>query len=136
MRYGDGLLDEIRNRTDLVALVGRRVKLVRKGRAEFLAQFPSCASPDVLAQLDDPADPRTFERCKLDFTERERNSNLYAMHADLIALRRRDPVLRAPGLPLFPRLAASPAATLRHLLADDGGYLYARWAIEDGQAAG
>src|SRR6185312_439588 len=32
MRYGDGLLDEIRNRTDLVALVGRRVKLVRKGR--------------------------------------------------------------------------------------------------------
>src|ERR1700754_5219778 len=32
MRYGDGLLDEIRNRTDLVALVGRRVKLVRKSR--------------------------------------------------------------------------------------------------------
>jgi DNA primase len=32
MRYGDGLLDEVRNRTDLVALVGRRVKLVRKGR--------------------------------------------------------------------------------------------------------
>src|ERR1700760_904627 len=32
MRYGDGLLDEIRRRTDLVALVGRRVKLVRKGR--------------------------------------------------------------------------------------------------------
>jgi DNA primase len=32
MRYGDGLLEEIRNRTDLVALVGRRVKLTRKGR--------------------------------------------------------------------------------------------------------
>src|SRR3569623_144119 len=32
MRYGDGRLDEIRNRTDLVALVGRRGKLVRKGR--------------------------------------------------------------------------------------------------------
>jgi DNA primase len=32
MRYGEGLLDEIRQRTDLVALVGRRVKLVRKGR--------------------------------------------------------------------------------------------------------
>jgi DNA primase len=32
MRYGDGLLEEIRRRTDLVALVGRRVKLVRKGR--------------------------------------------------------------------------------------------------------
>jgi DNA primase len=32
MRYGDGLLEEIRRRTDLVQLVGRRVKLVRKGR--------------------------------------------------------------------------------------------------------
>ena len=32
MRYGEGLLEEIRRRTDLVALVGRRVKLTRKGR--------------------------------------------------------------------------------------------------------
>src|ERR1700761_4731263 len=32
MRYGEGLLEEVRRRTDLVALVGRRVKLMRKGR--------------------------------------------------------------------------------------------------------
>lgn len=32
MRYGEELLEEIRRRTDLVQLVGRRVKLVRKGR--------------------------------------------------------------------------------------------------------
>src|SRR5580698_10575303 len=32
MRYGEGLLEEVRRRTDLVQLVGRRVKLVRKGR--------------------------------------------------------------------------------------------------------
>ena len=32
MRYGDTVLEEIRRRTDLVALVGRRVKLTRKGR--------------------------------------------------------------------------------------------------------
>ncbi|HEX4118407.1 MAG TPA: DNA primase [Rhizomicrobium sp.] len=32
MRYGDGFLEEIRRRTDLVQLVGRRVKLIRKGR--------------------------------------------------------------------------------------------------------
>ncbi len=32
MRFGEGQLEEIRRRTDLVALVGRRVKLVRKGR--------------------------------------------------------------------------------------------------------
>ena len=35
MRYGEGLLEEIRRRTDLVALVGRRVKLVRKGRVTW-----------------------------------------------------------------------------------------------------
>ena len=32
MRYGEGLLEEIRRRTDLVQLVGRRIKLVRSGR--------------------------------------------------------------------------------------------------------
>ena len=32
MRYGQGLLEEILRRTDLVQLVGRRVKLSRKGR--------------------------------------------------------------------------------------------------------
>jgi len=32
MRYGQGLLEEISRRTDLVQLVGRRVKLTRKGR--------------------------------------------------------------------------------------------------------
>lgn len=32
MRYGEGLLEEILRRTDLIQLVGRRVKLTRKGR--------------------------------------------------------------------------------------------------------
>ncbi|OJU57440.1 MAG: DNA primase, partial [Alphaproteobacteria bacterium 62-8] len=32
MRYGPGLLEEILRRTDIVQLVGRRVKLTRKGR--------------------------------------------------------------------------------------------------------
>jgi hypothetical protein len=32
MRYGEGLLDEILRRTDLVQLVGKRVKLGRKGQ--------------------------------------------------------------------------------------------------------
>jgi DNA primase len=32
MRYGDGLLEEILRRTDLVQLIGRRIRLARKGR--------------------------------------------------------------------------------------------------------
>ena len=35
-----------------------------------------------------PADERTFSRCKLDFTERETNEAVYALHRDLLALRR------------------------------------------------
>ena len=36
MRYGEGLLEEIRRRTDLVQLVGRRVKLVRRGGGQMM----------------------------------------------------------------------------------------------------
>ena len=32
MRFGEDLLEEISRRTDLVQLIGRRVKLQRKGR--------------------------------------------------------------------------------------------------------
>jgi riboflavin biosynthesis pyrimidine reductase len=46
------------------------------------------------------------------------------------------PRLHAPGLPLVPRLARTVATSLRALLADEEGYLYARWGIERGQAAG
>jgi maltooligosyltrehalose trehalohydrolase len=73
--------------------------LVRRGRAEFLSQFPSIASAEVLSRLPDPADPQTFQRSKLDFSERRRHAVTYALHRDLIALRRQDPVLQGqrPG---------------------------------------
>jgi maltooligosyltrehalose trehalohydrolase len=70
--------------------------LVRKGRGEFLAQFPSLALSEMQALLPDPADHRTFERCKLDPSERQRHAEVYALHRDLIRLRRGDPVLRSP----------------------------------------
>ena len=70
-------------------------QLVCKGRAEFLAQFPSIAQPDVQGCLPDPADPRTFERCKLDFGERQAHAEAYALHGDLLRLRREQPVFRA-----------------------------------------
>ena len=72
-------------------------KLVRAGRAEFLAQFPSIAGPDAQAALADPADSLTFERSKLDLAERERHGAAYALHLDLLRLRKEDPVFRAQG---------------------------------------
>ncbi len=69
---------------------------VFKGRKEFLAQFPSLAEPEAQKQIADPGDIAVFERCRLDLSERERNTSLYDLYKDLLRLRREDPVLRRP----------------------------------------
>jgi len=61
---------------------------VRKGRGEFLAQFKSVLDFERQATLDDPGDPTTFARCKLDFHERKTHAQIYALHVDLLRLRR------------------------------------------------
>lgn len=68
-------------------------KLVKKGRFEFLAQFPSLATPEMQACLPDPASEKTFKMSKLNFADREKNREIYNMHRDLLKLRREDPVL-------------------------------------------
>ena len=54
--------------------------------------FPVCSPTDAQACLPDPADPQTFERCKLDFSERTTHGGTYALHRDLLRLRREDRV--------------------------------------------
>jgi maltooligosyltrehalose trehalohydrolase len=63
---------------------------IRKGRFEFLAQFPSLASEETQKNLPSPSDPAVFARCKLNFAERETNREFYDLHIDLIKLRRED----------------------------------------------
>jgi maltooligosyltrehalose trehalohydrolase len=72
---------------------------IKEGRFEFLKQFPSLANPDMQARLPDPTEPRSFESCRLDLSERERHHEAYALHHDLLSLRRNDPVINAqrPG---------------------------------------
>ncbi|MFN2621573.1 MAG: malto-oligosyltrehalose trehalohydrolase [Chthoniobacterales bacterium] len=67
---------------------------IRKGRFEFLAQFPSVATPEVQARLPVPHHRSTFEGCKLDWNDREKFPQLYHLHRDLIRLRRSDPRFR------------------------------------------
>jgi len=71
---------------------------VRSGRGEFLRQFPSIADlerrGDVLA---DPGNPETFRRCKLDVAERRTHAGAYALHIDLLRLRREDAAFCAPA---------------------------------------
>lgn len=68
--------------------------LVHEGRKTFLQQFRSLATPEMQENMAPPADRQTFERCKLDPAERERNAEAVRLHADLLRLRREDPVLR------------------------------------------
>lgn len=72
---------------------------VCKGRAEFLGQFRSLATAEVQHLLPDPRDPDTFERSKLDLCERELHAEAYALHRDLLRLRKQDPIFRSqrPG---------------------------------------
>ena len=63
---------------------------IRKGRFEFLQQFPSVREPSVVATLPVPARRETFERCKLDLGERETMRPFYDLHCDLMRLRRHD----------------------------------------------
>jgi maltooligosyltrehalose trehalohydrolase len=69
--------------------------LVREGRIQFLAQFRNLAQPDIRSCLADPGDRATFERCKLDFSERETHAGMYRLHKDLLRLRREEPAFRA-----------------------------------------
>jgi len=72
---------------------------IRKGRFQFLAQFPSMASEEMQRNLPSPSDPRVFTSCKLNFSERTTNCELYDLYIDLIKLRREDSRFReqVPG---------------------------------------
>ena len=61
---------------------------VRNGRSQFLLQFPSVHGYQAHQGLDDPGNESTFMRCKLDFAERTTHAAAYALHRDLLALRR------------------------------------------------
>jgi len=64
---------------------------VQKGRATFVAQFTSLASAEAQSRLPPPHELSTFERCKLDWSEREKHADVYRLHRDLLRLRRSEP---------------------------------------------
>jgi maltooligosyltrehalose trehalohydrolase len=71
-------------------------KQVITGRRKFLEQFPSIARLEAGPYMPNPECEESFMRCKLDLSERERNSAAYLMHRDLLKLRREDAVFRDP----------------------------------------
>jgi maltooligosyltrehalose trehalohydrolase len=94
---------------------------VRRGRAEFLTQFPSLRA---FKALDDPGNPETFTRCKLDFAERVSHADVYALHRDLLRLRRETVAFRAPRRGSFDGAVLSAHAfALRFFVGGDGDRL-------------
>jgi len=69
--------------------------LVARGRSDFLAQFRSLATSEMQARLPDPGDPLTFTHSKLNLNDRYQHKEEYALHRDLLSLRRNDPVFQA-----------------------------------------
>lgn len=93
---------------------------VRRGRARFLAQFPSIATPSIGALLPDPADRTTFERCKLDLSERCAHGPIYMLHRDLLRLRKTDPIFgRARTRPIDGCVLSPHAFALRYALGEE-----------------
>jgi maltooligosyltrehalose trehalohydrolase len=67
---------------------------VRKGRGEFLMQFPSIVDLLHRGALADPGALDTFERCKLNLDERHTHAEAYSLHADLLKIRREETAFR------------------------------------------
>jgi maltooligosyltrehalose trehalohydrolase len=77
-----------------VPLLRRPQARARQGGAQGARRIhepvPEHRDPEAQARLADPRDPETFERCKLDLRERESHAEAYALHRDLLALRKAD----------------------------------------------
>lgn len=98
--------------------------LVKKGRDEFMAQFPTVATSEMQSRLPQPEDPALFARCKLDLGERERHAAAYSLHRDLLHLRREDPTFAAQGAQGFDGAVLGDAAfVLRFFGAGSGDRL-------------
>jgi maltooligosyltrehalose trehalohydrolase len=89
--------------------------LVEAGRKKFLAQFDAIGTAEVLERLPQPQDPDTFERCKIDWSERERNAAVLDFHRDLLRIRRDDPPFPARDGSLDGAVLGERAFVLRSL---------------------
>lgn len=72
-------------------------KMVEKGRAEFLHQWRSLSMPEMQHCFARPSARETFESSRLDWSEVEKHKEVYALHRDLLRLRRDDPVISHQG---------------------------------------
>jgi maltooligosyltrehalose trehalohydrolase len=93
---------------------------VYEGRKEFLAQFPSYGSAEAQAAVPDPYAPATFERSKLDLSERIAHVSLYLFHQDLLRIRREDFLIARQDRERLDGAVLGPRALVLRFFADAG----------------
>lgn len=99
---------------------GELIDIVRKGRIDFLKQFPSLKDPTFAETMPGPAERSTFERSKLNWSELEGNAHIAALYRDLLTLRRRfQAEARDKGCPRIDGSVLGPAAFSLRFFADD-----------------
>jgi len=97
-------------------------KMVSKGRAEFLHQFRTIAHGECRHLLTEPGQSETFIRCKLDPAERQRNTAIRKLYADLLRVRREHKTIRDPEF-IDGAVLSSDAFVFRYFSAADGDCL-------------
>ncbi|HSR19152.1 MAG TPA: malto-oligosyltrehalose trehalohydrolase [Ignavibacteriaceae bacterium] len=68
-------------------------ELIYSGRTEFMSQFRSIATPEMIARLPVPSEIHTFVHCKLNIADKNKNKAIFDLHKDLIKIKKEDPVL-------------------------------------------
>jgi maltooligosyltrehalose trehalohydrolase len=76
-----------------------RAAEIKAGRALSLEQFARHRAPGERDRFPDPAAPETFASCQLDWAERDAptHARAFALHRDLLELRRTDPTIQREG---------------------------------------
>jgi maltooligosyltrehalose trehalohydrolase len=74
-------------------------RLVTEGRRREFGRFSAFRDPEVREQIPNPQSPTTFERSRLDWSEREdgEHEGVLALYQALLELRRSHPALRNGG---------------------------------------
>ncbi|MGZ3456910.1 MAG: malto-oligosyltrehalose trehalohydrolase [Archangium sp.] len=97
-------------------------ELVRQGRDDFLSQFPSARQALEEEGHRVPFGEEAFRHSKLDWSERERNTGVLALHRELLRLRREDPVFARQDLKSVAGAVLSPhALVLRYFGSEQEG---------------
>jgi maltooligosyltrehalose trehalohydrolase len=85
---------------------------VRAGRLKFLSQFPPLADPATQAVLPDPADEHAYRACKIDWKDTADGRASWALHHDLLEIRRSDSVLSRLGTGDIQAASSAPTSTV------------------------